>query len=284
MPNNKPPESQQAALWNGPSGHAWVEAQQVLDQMFKPMEAALVDAVRASDATRILDVGCGTGTTTLAVAQLLGARGHCTGVDLSAPMIAKARARAEQGGLSAEFIDADAQNHAFASASFDMLISRFGVMFFDQPTLAFANLRGAMHDGASMCLIAWRSAAENPFMTVAERAAAPLLELPARQPGAPGQFAFADRQHVAAILEESGWNEIAIDPVDIDCAFSESDLVGYFTRLGPVGLALQQADELARLQIIQAVRPAYDGYIDGSMVRYTAACWMIRARAFSASK
>ena len=143
---------------------------------------------------RVLDVGCGTGSTTLAVARLLGAKGRCTGIDISEPMIAAARARAEREGTPASFIRADAQTHAFEPASFDMIISRFGVMFFDDSVRAFANLRRAARDDAELRFIAWRSAAENPFMTTAERAAAPLLpNLPARRPDAPGQFAFADR-------------------------------------------------------------------------------------------
>ena len=155
--------------------------------------------------SRVLDVGCGTGSTTLAVARRLGAKGRCIGIDISEPMIAAARARAEREGTPASFIRADAQTHAFEPASFDMIISRFGVMFFDDSVRAFANLRRAARDDAELRFIAWRSAAENPFMTTAERAAAPLLpNLPARRPDAPGQFAFADRRRVYSILEESG--------------------------------------------------------------------------------
>jgi SAM-dependent methyltransferase len=284
MPTTKQADTQQATLWNGSSGHAWIDAQPVLDQMFRPMEAALVDAVRASQATRVLDVGCGTGTTTLAAQQLLGMRGHCTGVDVSAPMIGTARARAQHAGSFAEFICADAQSHAFDANSFDMLISRFGVMFFDHPVQAFENLKRAAQNRASMCLIAWRSAAENPFMTVAERAAASLLTLPTREPGAPGQFAFADRQRVATILMESGWNDVTVEPVDFECTIPESELVGYFTRLGPLGIALQQADDHTRLKAIEIVRPAYDSYVSESMVHFTAACWMIRAGASPAPR
>jgi SAM-dependent methyltransferase len=132
---------EQATLWNGLAGRAWVEAQKLLDQMFKPLESLLVEAVFAASGGRVLDVGCGTGGTTLAIARLLGAKGRCVGIDISDPMIAAARARAEQEGTSANFIRADARNYAFEPATFDMIISRFGVMFFDDPVRAFANLR-----------------------------------------------------------------------------------------------------------------------------------------------
>jgi len=276
--------NEQTALWNGRAGHAWVEAQEVIDQVLKPFEDLLVEVVRAGSGQRVLDVGCGTGSTTLAVARLLGATGHCVGVDISDPLIAAARARAEREGTPASFIRADAQIHPFEPASFDVIMSRFGVMFFDHPVLAFANLRRAARDDAALRFIVWRSAAENPFMTTAEHAAAPLLpNMPARQPGAPGQFSFADRHRFAAILEESGWAGIDIRPIDVECTLPEKELVGYFTRLGPVGLVLQEADERTRAQVIDTVRPAFDPYVHGTEVRFAAACWMVSARAPAAS-
>jgi ubiquinone/menaquinone biosynthesis C-methylase UbiE len=277
-------DDEQTTLWNGPAGRAWVEAQELLYQMFKPFEDLLVEAVSAGSGGRVLDVGCGTGSTTLAVARLLGAKGRCIGIDISDPMIAVARARAEREGRPASFIRANAQIQAFEPESFDMIISRFGVMFFDDSVRAFANLRRAARDGAEFRFVAWRSAAENPFMTTAERAAAPLLpNLPARRPSAPGQFAFADRRRLYTILEESGWAEIDIRPIDVACTLPEKELVRYLSRLGPVGLILQEADERTRTQVIETVRGAFDPYVHGAAVRFTAACWMVGARAPSAS-
>ena len=115
-------------------------------------------------------------------------------------------------------------------------------------------------------------------MTTAERAAAPLLpNLPARRPDAPGQFAFADRDRVARILEESGWAEIDIRPIDVPCTLPEKVLARYVTRLGPVGRILQEADEETRKRVIDAVRAAFDPYVEGAEVRFTAACWQIAA-------
>jgi SAM-dependent methyltransferase len=273
-------DDEQARLWNGPAGHAWVEEQETLDRVLQPFEDLLVEAVATGPGGRVLDVGCGTGSTTVAVARLLGAQGRCTGIDISDPMIAAARERAERENAPACFIHADAQIHEFEPASFDMIISRFGVMFFDAPVQAFANLRRAARDTAKIRFVCWRSAAENPFMTTAERAAAPLLpHLPARQPGAPGQFAFADRTRVHAILEESGWAGVEIRPIDVACTLPEKELVRYLSRLGPVGRALQEADDRTRRQVIETVRPAFDPYVDGGEVRFTSACWMVSARA-----
>jgi SAM-dependent methyltransferase len=275
-----PTESGQAALWNGHAGHAWVEAQAVLDTMFEPFQQMLVDDLAAGAGLRVLDVGCGTGGTTRAMARRLGAGGGCLGVDISGPMIDAARERARQEGVAARFVQADAQRHAFEAASIDRIVSRFGVMFFDDPVAAFANLRHAARADAECRLVAWRRVEDNPFMTAAERAAAPLLpDLPARVADAPGQFAWADPARVAAILEGGGWTGIDIRPVDVACRFPERDLAGYFTRLGPVGRALQDADGPTRAQVVDTVRRAFAPHVQGDEVRFTAACWWIGARA-----
>jgi ubiquinone/menaquinone biosynthesis C-methylase UbiE len=274
--------NEQAQLWNGLAGQAWVDTQPLLDRMFQAFEDRLVAAVDGS-AREVLDVGCGTGAVTLALARRPGAGGRCVGIDISAPMIALARARAEAENAPAEFLCADAQTHDFEPARFDAIVSRLGVMFFADPVAAFANLRRAARDGAALHAIAWRSAAENPFMTTAERAAAPLLpQLPARRAEGPGQFAFADAQHVRRLLEDSGWTDIDIQPIDLACGFPALELVRYLSRLGPLGLILQQVDPDTRSQVVDAVRGAFEPFVHGDEVRYRAACWMIVARAPSA--
>lgn len=278
---------EQAVLWNGPAGHIWVEQQHLLDTIFAPLLDPLLDAVRmmqmVSGGCRILDVGCGTGATALAVARQLGANGQCTGIDISGPMLAAARSRARREGLSVEFIQADAQTHPFASASFDAIISQKGVMFFSDPVAAFANLRRAAAPGAMLRCIVWRSSAENPFMTEGERAVAPLLpDLPVRRPGAPGQFAFGDREYVCGILKASDWEAIDVQAADLPCAFPSDQLSTYISRLGPVGLALQHADDALRQRVVETAREAFAPYVSGDEVRFTAACWIVSARAPSA--
>ena len=270
---------EQMKLWNGPSGRAWVDAQEVLDQLFMPFETLLADAVAAGSRHHVLDVGCGTGSTTIAAARRVGATGHCVGVDISEPMLALARTRAGRTGARATFIRADAQTHAFEPAAFDMILSRFGVMFFEDPVRAFTNLRRAVTSDAELRFIAWRGPAQNPFMTTAERAAASLLpQMPPRQPDAPGQFAFADEGRVRRILEQGGWSKIDLQPIDVECALPEKALHLYVTRLGPVGMVLQNADEQTRKRVIETVLAAFAPYVRGAEVRFTAACWMAVAR------
>jgi SAM-dependent methyltransferase len=272
-------DEDQAKRWNGSAGCAWVEAQQMLDRTLQPFEDLLVAEISASGAKRVLDVGCGTGSTTRAAARLLGATGTAVGIDISEQMIAAARMLAEQDETRSTFICADAQKHAFESRKFDLIMSRFGVMFFEDPVQAFANLRSAASADASLRCIVWRSPGDNPFMTAAERAAAPLLpDLQPRRPDAPGQFGFADELRVRSILQKSGWEKGNICPIDVVCTLPESELIRYGTRFGPVGIALQQADTQTRTRVAAAVRAAFDPFVHGAEVRFTASCWMIEAR------
>lgn len=280
MDDSPKTNSDQATLWNGTAGHAWVEMQALLDQAFKPLEDLLAGPFAALRAGRVLDVGCGTGSTTLAVAHALAERGRCVGIDISQPMIAAARTRARHEDAAVDFICADAQTYPFEPVGFDNIISRFGVMFFEDPAQAFTNLRRAARAGAAMQTIVWRGPAENPFMTTAERAARPLLpSLPERDAEAPGQFAFADPHRIRRLLGAAGWTEIDIRAVDASCRFPAKDLVRYFTLLGPLGRALHETDERMRARIVATVRDAFDPYVHGDDVRFGAACWIVEARA-----
>ncbi|MBD3832794.1 MAG: class I SAM-dependent methyltransferase [Brevundimonas sp.] len=275
-----PPNQTQSALWNARGGEVWVEQQQLLDRLFLPFERLLADEVAAGGARNILDIGCGAGATTLAAARRLAPDGQCTGLDISAPLITAARRRAENEGLTnAHFIAGDAQGHDFAPNSFDAVISRFGVMFFDDPTEAFANLRRAVLDGGALTFIAWRGTAENPFMVAAEQASAPYLpKLEPREPSAPGQFAFADADRVRDILEPA-WRDIDIQPLDVLCTLSADDLATYAARMGRVGQILPDLDKSTRTTVIDALKHAFQPFVADGVARFTAACWLVRARA-----
>lgn len=270
--------SEMSALWSGTGGNAWVDLAPVLDQMFLGFETMLADEAAARGAERVLDVGCGTGATTMAIARRLGAGGRCTGVDISAPMIGAAVARPADGFPAPEFIVADAAEYPFEAGEYDLLTSRFGVMFFADPVAAFANLRGAIRSGGGMRFFCWRGPQDNPFMVAGTRATRHLLPaMPERRPDAPGQFAFADGGRVAEILAAAGWEGIEVEAIDVPCAFPESGLLPYMTRLGQVGQALGHADERTRAAVLDALRAAYRPFVDGEEVRFTAGCWSVRA-------
>lgn len=271
----------QAAHWNGAAGEAWVEAREVLDGMFRSLEGRLAATAAETGARRVLDIGCGTGATTIAVAQRLPADGEALGADLSAPMIAAARTRATLAGSAARFVVADVETHRFPRARYDLAVSRFGVMFFPDPFAAFANLRTALRPGGRLAAVAWRSREENPFMTTAERTALPLLPEapPPRPPHAPGQFAFADPTRVTDILAASGWRDVSLRPLDVECAFTSAALDLYLRRLGALGTLLRDVDAATRERVVAAVTAAFQPFVHGDEVRFTAACWWIEAQA-----
>lgn len=274
-----PPNQQQAHHWNAVAGPTWVEMQDITDRMLAPFEARLTQRAFPGVGRRVLDVGCGAGATTLAMARRLGPDGLCLGVDISAPLVAAAKARAETEGLrGAAFIEADAQTQRFDAGVFDAVISRFGVMFFDDPVAAFANLRAATAPGGRLTFMAWRSPAENPFFVTAAMALAPFAPPPAPMaPDAPGQFAFADEARVRGILDAAGWTDIGLARVDEVCPMRRSDLAAYITRMGPAAVALRDADDTTRARAIAALETAFEPFIDGDMVRVNAACWEVSA-------
>jgi SAM-dependent methyltransferase len=195
-------------------------------------------------------------------------------------MIAVAEARAAEAGLSARFLAADAATHPFPPAEFDLVVSRFGVMFFADPVAAFANLRRAAQPGAGTFLVTWRSPAENPFMTTAENAAAPLMpDFPKRRNEGPGQFGLADPDLVRRVFADAGWRDIDLAPVDVACAFPAAALGHFATQLGPLGVALRGIEPDLAARVREAVMAAFGAYVVGNEVRFTAACWAIRARA-----
>lgn len=275
------PEEGQMTIWNSEKGCAWVEAQELLGNLFQPLEDQLFSAAGIEPGCRVLDVGCGTGGTTRAASRLAGTGGSAIGIDISEPMIAAAREHAAEAATPESFIRADAQTHAFEPASFDKIISRIGVMFFEDPVVAFANLRHAVTDNGELHFIAWRSPEENAFMTVAERAAAPLLPglLPSRDPDAPGQFAFAKEERIRSILRNSGWAQIQIRPVDLACSLPETALNFFLSRMGLLGQVLHKVDGRIRVQVIETVRAAYEPFVKGAEVHFISACWLVSARA-----
>lgn len=267
----------QSARWNDRAGRSWAELGDLLDRVLEPFVPPLLEAIEPVAGRSVLDVGCGAGALTLAAAK----RGATAlGVDISVPLVEAARARAERlGAAGARFVQGDAQTRRFEARSFDALISRFGVMFFADPAAAFRNLRSVVRPGGKLAFVAWRSPAANPFMTAAECAASEILQLPERAEGGPGQFGFADSGRVGSILAESGWVGVEIRPVDVECRLTLDELRLYSRRMGPVGDLFPTLDDSTRSEVERRVDAAFLPYLQGTVARFTAACWMVTARA-----
>lgn len=265
----------QIDYWNAAAGQTWVELNEALDRQLAPLGDAALAALAARAGEKILDIGCGAGATTAALAAAVGPAGAVTGVDVSRPLLEHARRR----GSAARFVEADAQT-ADLGTGHDALFSRFGVMFFADPTAALANLRRALRPGGRLAFVCWRPLAENPWMRDPIMAALPHLPpMPPPDPLAPGPFAFADPERVRGILERAGFADIAIDPFDTHLS-TGADLdaaIRMALRVGPLGMALRDQPERTG-DVVAAVRGALERHVTPEGVRMPAAVWIVRAK------
>ncbi len=273
----------QIAYWNGPGGEHWVAQQAHTDIQLAPVTEAVLAAAAPAPGERALDIGCGAGTTALLLADAVGPGGHVTGLDVSAPMLGLARSRGE-GRTNVEFVLADAAQHALASAAYDLLFSRFGVMFFGDPATAFANLRTALRPGGRLVFVCWRPFDENPWMRIPLHAvyAAGVPRMPRPGPEDPGPFAFADRERVRRIFRDAGWSEPDFTSVDVmlDVAAGGGldQAVEQATHIGAASRALREAPEEDRPAAVAAIRQALAPYQSGDNVKLAGAVWIVSAR------
>jgi SAM-dependent methyltransferase len=275
--------SNQVEFWNGPAGERWVREQTTLDAFLHPFGEAALRASRAASGEAVLDVGCGCGDSSLVLASLVAPRGRVLGVDVSERMLARAKERgAGMAGVSFQL--ADASKDPLEASAFDLLFSRFGVMFFADPTAAFIHLRAALRQGGRLAFACWRSLAENPWSGVPFDAVAAVLGRPDPPPeDAPGPFSFGDPARVRRILEGSGFRDVEVKRFDCPVTFaaggSLEDAAQEIAQLGMVARLLQDKDEadVARgMAAVRSVLPQYASSAGGA--RFPAAAWVVTAR------
>ena len=269
----------QIEYWNGPAGQRWAEAQESLDRTLASIASAFLAHAAVKPGERVLDIGCGCGTTTLAFAAAAGPSGRVTGLDISAPMLGLARARAEGRGI--EFVQADASVHPFR-AEFDVAASRFGVMFFADPAAAFANIRKMLKPGGRLAFVCWRAMPDNVWAAVPLAAARDLLPVqPPPDPNAPGPFAFADPVRLRAILESAGFKDVKIEKLDsqMHMASSAREAAQFALGIGPLARATAELDDATKTKIVARVAEALKKYETPSGVSPPAACWLVGAAA-----
>jgi SAM-dependent methyltransferase len=263
----------------------WTTFQERLDTLFEPLTALALDAAAPAPGERIIDVGCGCGATVLALAGRVGATGQVLGLDISEPMAARARERIAAAGLTnARVVVSDAAVHAFPPASADLLFSRFGVMFFADPTAAFANLRGAMRQGGRLLCAAWRPLADNPWFLVPQQAARPLLPpQPPADPNAPGPFAFANPDRTLGIFTDAGWHGVTLTRHDVPMRFAATGEIDrateFATRVGALARMLAEVDPALHPRVRSAVADALKAYDSPAGIILSGSIWLISARA-----
>jgi len=269
------------AYWNGPGGQRWVSHQRMQDALLAEVAERLMERAAARDGETILDIGCGAGTTSIALARQVAPDGRVLGVDVSAPLLERARQHAP-AGLPVEFALGDASVFPFAPAGADLLFSRFGVMFFADPAGAFANMRKGLRGGARLLFACWQEPRHNPWLILPLQAAyRHVPRLPEVGPEDPGPFAFASEARVRGILERAGFGAITLEPVDLSFDLAEGHgldrAVELSIGMGPTSRALDGQPAALRVAAAEAVRAALEPYQRGERVPLRGAIWIVSA-------
>lgn len=272
----------QIAYWNGPGGERWADRQRVQDELLEPVSTILLDRARAVPGERIIDVGCGCGATTRAFAEQVGVSGYVLGIDVSAPMLERARQITPQAGR-VEFRLADAAEYPFRPARFDLIASRFGVMFFAEPVSAFANLRKALRPLGRLAFICWREPRLNPWLMAPLQAAYKHVpKLPDLGPEDPGPFSFASEERVHRILGQAGFSDVKMEAcelaLDISVGGGLEAAVKSALQIGPASRALdgQPVEVIAAAE--NSIREALAPFARDQMVVLPASIWIVTAR------
>lgn len=278
------PNDVQSRYWNDEGGPSWVGKERMYEQMLEPFDVALLEAVQPATGERVLDIGCGFGTTSIAMAQ----RGtRVLGVDISAPMIERARERAAAVGADARFTLGDAQTDAL-DGPHDVVVSRFGVMFFSDPVAAFANIAAATADDGRLTFVCWQPMDRNPWMTLPTEVVRGLLDDPApavaptgAMPG-PNPFAFGDAAFVERVLSEAGWSDIALASCEPVIGLGAGDGVPGAVEQALNGSAvkalLSQGDTSVRERAAAELSERFRPHLVGDTVRMPSAAWLVTAR------
>jgi SAM-dependent methyltransferase len=272
----------QIAYWNGDAGKLWTERQEAQDQVLAPVSAALMRAAHAMPGEHVVDIGCGCGATSIEIAAQVGATGSVLGIDISAQMLQRARQRTPIGAV-ATFIEADATTYPFATAAVDLIVSRFGVMFFADPIRAFANIRTGLKPGGRIVFACWRGPRLNPFFIAPLMAAYKHVpKLPETTPDDPGPFAFQNQERVQRILSDAGFHDIVATPhtLELDIARGQGldAAVQATLEIGPTHRALVDQSDAVRQAVIAEIRSALAAVQVGQTVPLGAAIWVFSAQ------
>ena len=273
----------QIAYWNGANGQRWTDRQAEQDVLLAPVSKALIDRAAPKAGDRIIDIGCGCGSTSIAFAEMAAPNGFVLGVDISGPMLARARQLAPKA-LPVDFVQADATVYPFDPQNFDLLVSRFGVMFFAEPAVSFANLRNALRSSGRVTFACWREPRENPWMMAPLQAVYQHVpKMPPPGPDDPGPFAFASEDRVHRILSEAGFKDVAMEPVglsfDIAIGRGLEAAVQAALQIGPSSRALDGHPPETRAAAAQSVREMLTPFVRGNAVPLAGSIWIVTARA-----
>jgi SAM-dependent methyltransferase len=275
--------ARQIAEWNGAAGESWRTNAERFDRMLRPFINALLIASDIKPGEKVLEIGCGAGALAIEIADRMA---QVTAVDVSENLLSLARRRQKEAGASIEFLIGDASLMQF-EPNYDLLISHLGVMFFDEPVAAFANMRKALKPNGRLACLTWRGTSENEAASMPELASAPDIIAPARSPEAPGPFSFADSARVKRILMQAGFKEINIAPFDAILRFGEGDdkdgaledaiVMAY--QIGPLRRLLINCAPSVKAAVHHRLRELFATRLQQNCVELAGAAWVITALA-----
>ena len=273
----------QQEYWNGEVGERWAERDDFMARLLEPAAFALLQKVLPARGIDAIDIGCGGGSQTIALAEKIGVGGSVLGVDISGPLLECARERTivtKFKRAHVEFLKADASTYGFTPESVDLLFSRFGVMFFDDPLAAFVNLRQALRPDGKLGFCCWREKSINEWIDLPYQAIRPYIpEQPEEDPFGPGPFAFAREEYVAEILGQAGFSGVEISPCDVPMSFGPSKDIQAaakeVTMTGPIARLMADLSDDVRpsafYRVVEALEPNYK---DGT-VTLSGAFWLV---------
>ena len=274
-------DEEQRARWNGADGEYWTTQQERLDRTLAPVLDALLAFAEPVTGSTVIDVGCGCGATTIEFARAAGPAGRVVGVDLSKPMLAMAEERL-RGFPNTAFLSGDAATVPLLGTDAELMVSRFGVMFFGDPVAAFANLRTGLAAGGRLRFACWRAVSENPWLQAPLHAVyehAPRLPKPAAEE--PGPFAFADTERVTRILTAAGFTTPSFTPLDIEMDLAAGgtlqDAVRQASEMGPAKRALEGQPDEIRAAAVEEIRKALTPFATPTGVRLAGGVWLVAA-------
>ena len=271
---------EQAEEWDGREGDHWVQHADRYDAMSQRITPRLMEAAAVGTADHVLDVGCGCGLTTRTAARAASA-GSVVGMDLSAAMLQVAERRARAEGLAnVRFEQGDVQVRAFSPAEFDLTISKFGVMFFEDPVAAFANIASALRPGGRSVFTCWQDLARNDWVMVPAAGALSYVPFPDLGPeGAPGPFSLADTDHTRRVLTEAGFKGIDINEITEQMLLGDNaaDATEFLQGTGMARVLFEGVDSETERKAIDAVRDALEAHEQPEGIWLGSAAWLVAA-------
>ena len=273
----------QRQFWSGAGGDVWVNKQREMDIMLNPLGDRVIERLDLKSDSKIIDIGCGCGATTLEIAKKI-TQGEILGVDISEPMLDKATETAKEMSLSnIAFEVKDVQVDVMPQNYFDIAFSRFGVMFFEDPFEAFKNIHSSLKEDGLLSFVCWQNASLNPWQSLSIQVIKEFLDLPAPAPKSPGPFAFEDKTYLEDILRESGFKGLEIlDNREDIIMFSGKSIreacEDYLTINPVVTEMLKNSKPELTEEILEALVIKFSNFHQNDGLLFPSATWIVSAK------